>query len=107
MENRPMIKTKTAKSSKSDKSNRALKPKRIRHAEKKAQLSERNERTNRSGALKPVGRRPRTESKQQVCLDLLSRPDGANIDELRDATGWQAHSARGFLSGAVKRKLAT
>jgi len=50
-------------------------------------------------------RPPRSDSKQQLCLDLLRRPEGASIEELRQATGWQAHSVRGFLSGAVKRKL--
>jgi len=48
---------------------------------------------------------PRKESKQQICLALLSRPEGASIDELQEGTGWQAHSVRGFLAGAVKRKL--
>jgi len=44
-------------------------------------------------------------SKQQLCLELLSRPDGASVAELRAATGWQVHSVRGFLSGTVRKKL--
>ena len=44
-------------------------------------------------------------SKQQPCLELLGRRDGASIDELQAATGWQPQSVRGFLSGTVKKKL--
>lgn len=52
-------------------------------------------------------RRRRTDpaTKQQLCLELLRRPDGADLEELQAATGWQAHSVRGFLSGTVKKKL--
>ena len=58
-----------------------------------------------------VGTRSRTNpstpkhTKQQSCLDLLSRQEGATIEELQAATCWQQHSVRGFLAGAVKRKL--
>jgi hypothetical protein len=45
------------------------------------------------------------KTKQQVCLDLLNRPEGATIEGLQAATGWQRHSVRGFLAGAVKKKL--
>jgi hypothetical protein len=38
-------------------------------------------------------------------LDLLKRSGGANIKELMKATGWQAHSVRGFLSGALRKKM--
>ena len=38
-------------------------------------------------------------------LALLQRSNGASLKELRKATGWQAHSVRGFLSGAVKTKM--
>ena len=37
-------------------------------------------------------------------ITLLSRPDGATITELMKTTGWQAHSVRGFLSGALKKR---
>lgn len=44
-------------------------------------------------------------TKQNACLRLLARPDGATIQDLQSATGWQSHSVRGFLAGAVKKKL--
>ena len=44
-------------------------------------------------------------SKQSACLTLLARPNGATIEDLQSATGWQSHSIRGFLAGAVKKKL--
>jgi len=47
----------------------------------------------------------RKQTKQAACLALLRGADGASIDELQKATGWQAHSVRGFLAGAVKKKL--
>ena len=47
----------------------------------------------------------RKRSKQEVLIDLLRCTDGASIDELRSALGWQAHSVRGAISGAIKKKL--
>jgi hypothetical protein len=38
-------------------------------------------------------------------LHLLSGKVGASLEELQVATGWQAHSVRGFLSGTVRRKM--
>lgn len=35
---------------------------------------------------------------------LLMRKDGANIAEMVAATGWQAHSVRGAMAGALKKR---
>lgn len=48
---------------------------------------------------------PRTGTKQAQIITLLQRPEGATIAEIVVATGWQAHSARGMISGALKKKL--
>ena len=48
---------------------------------------------------------PRAGSKQAQVVDLLQRPDGATVDELATAMGWQRHTVRGLISGALKKKL--
>ena len=47
----------------------------------------------------------REGSKKSIVLDLLRRPKGATLAELATATGWQNHSVRGFLSGALGKKM--
>jgi len=47
----------------------------------------------------------RQGSKTAKVLDLLQRAGGASLKELMKATGWQAHSVRGFLSGALGKKM--
>lgn len=37
-------------------------------------------------------------------VDLMQRPEGATVQEMMDATGWQKHSARGAISGQLKKK---
>ena len=44
-------------------------------------------------------------SKQDQVLALLRRQNGASIEEIVETTDWQPHSARAFLSGAVKKRL--
>jgi hypothetical protein len=46
-----------------------------------------------------------TPNKAERLIALLKRKNGATLDELIAASGWQAHSVRGFLSGTVKKKL--
>ena len=48
---------------------------------------------------KPAG------TKADLVLKKLTGPKGASIQALMEATGWLAHSVRGFLSGTVKKKL--
>lgn len=35
---------------------------------------------------------------------LLIRKDGASIAEMMEATGWQSHSVRGAVAGALKKR---
>ena len=44
-------------------------------------------------------------SKTAKFLDLLKRSGGATGKDLMKATGWQAHSVRGFISGVLGRKM--
>jgi hypothetical protein len=44
-------------------------------------------------------------TKTAKILALLRRPNGATLKELCKASGWQAHSVRGFLSGTLKKKM--
>jgi hypothetical protein len=38
-------------------------------------------------------------------IDLLKRPEGATVEQIAAATGWQHHTIRGAISGALKKKL--
>ena len=41
--------------------------------------------------------------KLAVLAGLLARPEGASLEAMMAATGWQAHSVRGALSGGLKK----
>ncbi|MEZ2137732.1 DUF3489 domain-containing protein [Stenotrophomonas maltophilia] len=49
--------------------------------------------------------RTRENSKQADVIRMLQRPDGATINQICAATGWQAHTVRGTFAGAFKKKL--
>ena len=49
----------------------------------------------------------RTGTKTAKVLTLLKRPGGVTLKSLMKATGWRAHSVRGFLSGALGKKMGT
>ena len=50
-------------------------------------------------------RKPREGTKQEALIAMLKQPAGTSIAEIMEATAWQAHSVRGFIAGALKKKL--
>jgi len=50
-------------------------------------------------------RAPRTDSKQSKLIEMLKRPEGVTIAEVVEALQWQAHTVRGAIAGALKKKL--
>ena len=44
-------------------------------------------------------------SKQAEVIAMLRRPEGATVDEVASAMGWQRHTVRGLFSGTLKKKL--
>ena len=47
----------------------------------------------------------RANSKQAQLIEMLKIPDGATIEEIVKKFDWQAHTVRGALAGALKKKL--
>ena len=58
----------------------------------------------KAAAPKPPTQRAGT--KQAMLIEMLQAPEGASIAEIVTATGWMAHTARGAISGALRKKLA-
>ena len=53
----------------------------------------------------PEPTRRRSGTKQEAVIAMLRAEGGATIEEITAATQWAGHTARGFLSGALKKKL--
>lgn len=58
-------------------------------------------------SLKPPSSKPpspKPPSRLDQLQPLLARDDGASIAEMTSATGWQPHSVRGAMAGALKKR---
>ena len=53
--------------------------------------------------LTPATRRKGT--KQTQLIAMLTAAEGASINEIIAVTGWRAHTARGVISGVLRKKL--
>ena len=56
-------------------------------------------------AAKPDAEGVRAGSKTATILALLQRAKGATLAEIMEASSWQAHSCRGFISGTLGKKM--
>lgn len=54
----------------------------------------------------PTAERAHREgTKQAALIALLKQPAGATLAQMVQATGWQSHTVRGAMTGALKKKL--
>src|SRR5687767_2030585 len=56
-------------------------------------------------AAAPAAPAKSTGGKIGLVVGLIQRSGGATLPELMAATGWQAHSVRGAIAGAIKKTL--
>ncbi len=47
----------------------------------------------------------RKGTKQAMLIEMLRTKDGATLDEIVAATGWKKHTARGVISGQLRKRL--
>ena len=47
----------------------------------------------------------RAGTKQAKLVAMLEAPEGASVEEIVAAFGWQPHTVRGAIAGALKKKL--
>ena len=55
--------------------------------------------------IEPPARKARTDSKQAQLIEMLKRRQGSSIEEIVEKFGWQPHTVRGAIAGALKKKL--
>ena len=55
--------------------------------------------------VEPPHRKTRADSKQAQLIEMLKRPQGASAEEIAAQFGWQLHTVRGAIAGALKKKL--
>jgi hypothetical protein len=54
-------------------------------------------------ARKAPATAPRPDSKTAQVIAMLRRKNGAKLSEIMEKMGWQKHTVRGFMAGAMKK----
>jgi hypothetical protein len=57
----------------------------------------------KKGAKKLESSGPRVGSRTAQVVAMLQRKNGANLAKIMDKMGWQKHTVRGFMAGAMKK----
>ncbi len=57
----------------------------------------------KKAAKAPAATGPREGSKTAHVIEMLRRKSGATISEIMKTMGWQRHTVRGFMAGAMKK----
>jgi len=74
-------------------------------AQQEAPVAPKKTKAAKGATVKDATSTTREGSKKATMLELIRRPDGASLKEIADATQWQAHSIRGFISGSLGKKM--
>ena len=61
--------------------------------------------TQSAEAARAAGDVAGPKGKLGALVALLLRPEGATLEAMQAATGWQAHSVRGAIAGQIRKKL--
>jgi hypothetical protein len=61
--------------------------------------------SNKEATARDAAKPAREGSKKAIVLEMLRRAGGATLADIQSATGWQPHSVRGFISGALGKKM--
>jgi hypothetical protein len=63
--------------------------------------------TDAAAETKPAHkeRKPREGTKQALLIEMLRAETGATIAEIAETLEWQAHTVRGAIAGALKKRL--
>ena len=80
------------------------KPVPARKGAKKVKAGKGEAKSGKKAATHQGGTEARDGSKKAEVLDLMRRKQGATMAEITKATGWQAHTVRGFVSGTLIKK---
>lgn len=72
-------------------------------AELRRRRKEQTAREIAEGIRTPDGKKI-NRTRADVIVELTSRPGGATVAELTDATGWQPHTVRGYIAGTLRKR---
>jgi hypothetical protein len=70
-----------------------------------ASVAPKKARTRKRATASDEATTSRAGSKTAQMIELLKEQNGATLKDIMSATGWQAHSVRGFISGTLGKKM--